>query len=182
MFRAKMTATDINDIAAFFAELVSRSKEFLARPVHIHFVTDFVPGKKRQADDIGDFLPFLRTVLFDAAQNTVPNPQAALSVHTPPAEENAADVFDRIASRVLPDGDDFFVITLGKPGIRKDAAKGFAGLGEEARRRLTLFHIPREKGSSSAVTNALAAAVRILLRGEEIPRGDSGLRILQETN
>ena len=179
MLRAKMAITDINDIAAFFGELVSRSQEFMARPVRIHFVTDFAPGKKRQEDDIGDFLPFLRTVLFDAAQNIVPNSRTTLFIHTPPAGGSAADAFAEIAGRVQAEDDDFFIIALGKPGIRKDAAKGFAGLSQKDRRRLTLFHVPRETGGRAAM-NALVAAVRILLRGEHIPIGPSGWRILQE--
>ena len=174
-----MTAADINDAAEFFVELVSRAREFAKHPVHVHFVTDFSPEKKRRGDSLAEFLPFLRTVLFEAAQNIVPNPRTTLCVHTPPARGNAADIFKQIAAGVQPDDDEFFIIALGKSAIRREAAKGFTGLTQKDRRRLTLFYIPLEMGAGRAAMNALAAAVRILLRGEHISVGPSGWKILQ---
>ena len=177
MFRAKTPGTDLSDIAAFFKELVSRSRRFLSRPVRIHFVAEFSSEKTRQTDGMGDVLPFLRTVLFDETQNTVSNPQAALCVHTPPAEGKLSDIFAEIASAVEPAGDDFFVIVFGSSAIRKAAVKDFAALREDARRRLSLFHLQKESGLDAV--NGLVTAMRILLRGEDISPETSALRILQ---
>jgi hypothetical protein len=179
MFRKKKSAADIRDIAVFFSELVYRSNEFLSRPVRVHFIADCLPRRAGRLCDLRDFLPFLRTVLFDAAQHTTPNPEATLHIHT--ADEGpVTDIAAALAAQVRPDGDDFFVITLGKAGMQKDAVKGFAPLSGEARRHITLFHLPLGMACGRTETPALVAAVRILLRGEPIAAAASGLRILQE--
>jgi hypothetical protein len=183
MFRKKKPGIDINDIAAFFRELVSRSKEFLGRSVRVHFVVDFVPGKSRRPSGLVDFLPFLRTVLFDETQNTVPNTDTSLYVHTA-AEGSAGKIAAAIVETIQADGseaeggDEFFVISWGKSGMRKDIIKEFSGLSETGRKRVTLFFLPLDVGTRAEM-NALAAAVRILLKGESITPGRDGLRILQ---
>jgi hypothetical protein len=180
MFRKKKPAADIGDIAVFFAEIVSRSKEFLARPVRIHFIADALPQNAKGLSDLGDFLPFLRTVLFDAAQHTTPNPHATLHIHTA-GEGSAADITAAIAAQVRPEGEDYFVLTMGKAGMQKDAVKGFAGLSPETRRHITLFHLPLGM-SGGGETSALVSAVRILLKGEPIAATPSGLRTLSGKN
>jgi hypothetical protein len=178
MFRKKKPVTDINDIAAFFAELVSRSQEFLARPVRVHFIADFVPGRSRRSSGLREFLPFLRMALFDAAQNTVPNADTTLHVHTA-AEGSTGKIAASIAGGIdAQGGEEFFIISWGKSGMQKDLIKEFSGLGEAARKRITLFHLPPGAGTRTE-TNTLAAAVRMLLKGELIASGESGLRILQ---
>jgi hypothetical protein len=124
-----------------------------------------------------DFLPFLRTVLFDETQNTVPNADTSLYVHTA-AEGSAGKIAAAIAETIQAGGDEFFVISWGKSGIQKDIIKEFSGLSEAGRGRVTLFHLPLDMGTRAEM-NTLAVAVKILLKGGRIEAGESGLRILQ---
>jgi hypothetical protein len=179
LFRRKKHGVNVKDVAAFFRELVSLSKEFLTRPVRVHFVADFASPDPRGASDVEAFLPFLRMVLFDAAQNTPANPDTSLYIHTA-AEGSAAEIAAAIAGELRGAGDEFFIISWGKPGIQKELIRAFSGLDEAARKRVTLFHLPLGRGNARAETKTLAAAVKILLRGERIAAGETGLRIVQE--
>jgi hypothetical protein len=180
LFRKKKPLTDINDAAAFFAELVSRSKNYLRCPVRIHFVADSIPGKTSCVSDIGDFLPFLRTVLFDAAQNTIPNPETSLHVYTQ-TEGSSKKILAAInaeAGTARTARHEFFIITLGKPSLQKEIIKEFSPLSPELRRRLTLFHLSPGPENSKAQTGALVSAARILLQGERIETSREGFRVL----
>ncbi|MDR1932446.1 MAG: hypothetical protein LBQ57_06430 [Spirochaetales bacterium] len=182
MFQKKRRGADINDIAAFFRELVSRSGEFLGRPVRVHFIADAAQCRAGSSD-AGDFLPFLRMVLFDAAQNTAANPDTSLHVHT--ADGGVAGAAGEITAAIAGksgddmNNDEFFIITWGKAGMQKNLVKEFSGLPEAARKRLTLFHLPLGMGNTRTEMNALAAAVRTLLKGKRIAAGEAGLRIVQ---
>jgi hypothetical protein len=127
---------------------------------------------------MGDFLPFLRTVLFDAAQNTVPNPETSLRVHSA-SESSAGEVASAIAREIRGEDSEFFIITWGTVELRTDIVEAFRGIGESERKRITLFHLPLGTGDTRAETGALAAAVRILLTGERIAAGEAGMRMLQ---
>lgn len=178
LFRKKKPLTDINEMAGFFAELISRSKNYLRIPVNVHFISDGVEGKPYRVSEMGDFLPFLRTVLFDAAQNTVPNPETSLRVHRA-TESSAGEIASAIAREIRREGGEFFIITWGTAGMRRDIVEAFCGIGERDRKRITLFHLPLGTGDTRAETGVLAAAVRILLKGERIAAGEAGMRMLQ---
>jgi hypothetical protein len=179
-FWKKKPLTDIRDLAAFFVELVSRSKNYLHGPVRVHFVTDCVPGKNYCVCEAGNFLPFLRTVLFDAAQNTVPNPEVSLCMHTT-AESSAGKIAAVIASEIRQAKHESFIISLEQKSARKNALfKEFAALPEETRKRITLFSLLLQKSGSREETDILVSAVKILLTGGRIQAGRTGLRVLQE--
>ena len=180
--RKKKRASDIKDIAAFFVELVSRSREFFSRPVRIHFIADFIPDsrqREREPSDIGESLPILRTVLFDAAQNTAPNPDTTLHVYTP-QDGSAGEIAAWIAKEALSGSEEFFIITLGKAGMQAEAANIFAQLPAKAKSHITLLHLPAQTIDTGAETRALVSAVRMLITGEPIPVSAAGLRIFQE--
>jgi hypothetical protein len=176
LFRKKIPLTDINDLAGFFVELVSRSKNYLGGPVRIHFIADGVPGKPYCVSDMGEILPFLRTVLFDAAQNTVSNPETSLRVHR--AESSTEKILAAIASEILSAQHRFFIITLGKRLLQKETLREFSLLPQDARGRLTLFHLPLGPENPQTQANALVSAARILLTGERIAAGEACLRTL----
>jgi hypothetical protein len=177
LFRKKKPLTDINDLANFFVELISRSKDYQSGPVRIHFITDGIPGKPYCVSDAGDLLPFLRTVLFDAAQNTVSNPETSLRVHRV-AEGSTEKILAAIASDIRPARYRFFVITLGKKFLQKETIKEFSSLPEDARRRLTLLHLPLGQENAKTQGSALVSAVRVLLKGEPLAEGEARLRTL----
>jgi hypothetical protein len=178
LFQKKKPRTYINELAGFFVELVSRSKNYRRRPVYIHFIVEGVSGKPYRVSDIGDFLPFLRGVLFEAAQNTVPNPETSLSIHKSDPKSRQK-ILAGITGEVSGNSGDFFIITWAKPDIQNDIAKAFSGLSESGRTRITLFHLPLRTENSSAQNTAFVSAIRSLLRGEDIEAERTGPRILQ---
>ena len=176
----KKRANDVKDIAAFFVELVSRAREFLTRPLRVHFIAEHIPRRGSGSSDIRDFLPILRTVLFDSSRSIVPNPRTSLHIHTIRTEGSPKDIASRIAGQLKSGDEEFFIITLGKAPARKEIYGVFEKMPAESKKHITLLHLPAETGDTQANTGALVSAMRILINGEPVPLSDSGLRVFQE--
>jgi hypothetical protein len=169
LFHPKETGTEIEDLAALMGELTSRAKDFLGRPVRTHIIDGSASGKRIRAPGLREFSPFLRTVLFDTAQNTAPNPDASLRFHGGgcsriSAAEIAAEIREE-NGRGSKDPADYFVITLCTDAAYKEVLGEFLELPADICKRLTLFRLPLGMGDGGADIRVLTSAVRILLEG-----------------
>ena len=165
VFRRNGPTADLMDLAALVGELAVRAKDFASGPLSVHIIASPAAGLLRRPQPVRENLTCLRTILLDAAQDYMPNPDAEVSIHWGEFPGHPAEIAAGLSGDVRR-----LVLTLGGDGTHLEVLGSFMALPRKMQEKITVFRLPMGTGNDGADAGSLAAAARILLEGGRIER------------